>query len=154
VKTHFLQGQGGVLIPKKVRYKCTRFVFVVNKIGAAEFGQAAWYSDTVETKEALSRFAHRYASDFNHMNMNGHQFLAEEIMKIVNRELDSYPANPRRGTWGEGDLCYSWYQTGIVPLQYASLVEIEQYDPRNEKYALSTCKVGLLLIILLIHPDI
>jgi len=105
-------------------------------------------------KEALSRFAHRYASDFNHMNMNGHQFLAEEIMKIVNRELDSYPANPRRGTWGEGDLCYSWYQTGIVPLQYASLVEIEQYDPRNEKYALSTCKVGLLLIILLIHPDI
>jgi len=89
-------------------------------------------------KEALSRFAHRYASDFNHMNMNGHQFLAEEIMKIVNRELDSYPANPRRGTWGEGDLCYSWYQTGIVPLQYASLVEIEQYDPRNEKYALST----------------
>ena len=59
-------------------------------------------------------------------------------MKIVNRELALYPANPQRGTRGEGDLYYSWHQTGIVPLLYASLVEIEQYDPRNEKYALST----------------
>eukprot|EP00957_Ditylum_brightwellii_P105906 8077293-Ditylum_brightwellii.AAC.1 len=31
-------------------------------------------------------------------------------MKIVNRELDSYPANPRRGTWGEA--------TGPPPSMY------------------------------------
>ena len=58
-----------------------------------------------------------FGPDFHHLGPVGHSVVAQQVIKLI----DSMPPPQNgvgslfRGTWGKGDTCFSWYETGQKP---------------------------------------
>ena len=69
----------------------------------------------------------------------GHQLIAEKIRDIVDEQnILKLPKKLRDdvGTWGSGDQCSLWYETGYgMPLKYSKL-RLRQFSRAKNKYAL------------------
>lgn len=86
---------------------------------------------------------HRFPlfTDLVHPNDEGHSVIAHDIQNILAK------ANPKHsnriGTWGGGDFCASWFQSGTIennhnnnlPLRSPS-TPLNKFDQKNGKYAL------------------
>lgn len=89
----------------------------------------------------LLRFRFKFFADLVHLNDYGHRVVASEIKRILVK------ARPRRsdnlGSWGDGDFCASWFQTGSFETHmdgrevvHSPLTRITLFDEKNEKYAM------------------
>jgi hypothetical protein len=61
-----------------------------------------------------------FGPDYHHLSKNGHHFVAQEIYRLVNLPGDKFPmieSDPAINdhTWGQGDQCYSWFESGKSP---------------------------------------
>jgi hypothetical protein len=84
-----------------------------------------------------------FGPDFHHLSAKGHDMVARELVKMILPTMSKAAMTTnehKKGTWGAGDQCYTWYETGLVP----SSIRIEGGTMKNfvkkEKWALN---VGL-----------
>jgi len=79
---------------------------------------------------------HYYMKDRHHLNFDGHALVAQGIREVIQ---DHIPHGGVRagglhiGTWGRGDQCYSWFDTGDSPLEHLH-GEIRRFQD-HQKYA-------------------
>jgi len=65
-----------------------------------------------------------FAPDRHHLNYEGHSLVAAGIRNILNqKEISRKIELGKRndvivGSWGRGDFCYIWFNTGISPLHH------------------------------------
>ena len=81
-----------------------------------------------------------FLDDMHHFSKKGHVKIASDLANIITEQMTRMNLNqhpPRDdGTWGRGDDCYSWYQTGKAPRDIKlSGGTMTQFKPRNQKYA-------------------
>ncbi len=59
-----------------------------------------------------------FGQDFHHLNAAGHQQVARGLLRLLD-SLKVEPPSPSchycDGTWGKGDICFSWFETGETP---------------------------------------
>merc|ERR1712157_575042 len=53
------------------------------------------------------------AEDYVHLSTSGHNFVAWGMNKIVKEKKTK--RSDKIGTWGEGDVCKNWIQSGEIP---------------------------------------
>ncbi len=84
---------------------------------------------TLPLNDDPNSMKHWFASDTHHLNENGHAIVAEGIRNLLLQHsimTNSGWLNPHRsrlstssqGSWGRGDQCYIWFETGISPLDH------------------------------------
>lgn len=85
-----------------------------------------------------------FNEDWLHLSKEGHQLVSQRIhsllQKIIPNDSKSNNVDSRNilGTWGKGDACYSWYETGIDILKHSDDVKMENFQrSANAKYALN-----------------
>lgn len=67
-----------------------------------------------------------FSPDMHHLSKEGHKIVANGIKDIVNNApMKGYRVNP----WGVGDMCFNWFMTGDVPLQYSGEAFERQISP-------------------------
>jgi len=84
-------------------------------------------------------------TDIVHWNQKGHDFVAQGIKKLL-LQLHPKPSN-KLGTWGDGDSCNMWYNTGNVTIKYSPVEEIQLKEFAPSKYALEISSEGGELIV-------
>jgi hypothetical protein len=75
--------------------------------------------------EALLQFGHLFDGDFLRLALPGHQYVAQEISRVVST-IPREP--PTLNPWQEPDQCISWYGVGIeanIPYQNMSIKKID-----------------------------
>jgi hypothetical protein len=94
---------------------------------------------------------HWFGPDYHHLSSQGHAMVANHLAKMLRDE--SIVGSPKRfdihgiplapdegiGSWGEGDQCYSWYETGTHPDIRVDGGTVKNFV-KNDKWAVS---VGL-----------
>jgi len=102
------------------------------------------YNDDV--RKSLKKYGHFYSEDYHGLTKEGHFRLFNAITNAVKVHLqtDHYRRNPRLGTWGQGDECFSWYTSGNIEsqpgLRYKrNGLQMEEFETKEgQLYALST----------------
>lgn len=61
-----------------------------------------------------------FMEDLHHFSTEGHLLIAKDLERIIKEEIDINinlldDQIGKVGSWGRGDKCYSWFQTGQVP---------------------------------------
>lgn len=90
----------------------------------------------------LIRYRFRFFVDLVHPNDYGHKIIAKDIQSIISK------VKPKRsdklGSWGDGDFCSSWFQTGEQETEalISRLTPIKLFDEKNRKYAIELRKKG------------
>eukprot|EP00591_Stephanopyxis_turris_P006505 CAMPEP_0195507032 /NCGR_PEP_ID=MMETSP0794_2-20130614/558_1 /TAXON_ID=515487 /ORGANISM="Stephanopyxis turris, Strain CCMP 815" /LENGTH=425 /DNA_ID=CAMNT_0040633565 /DNA_START=40 /DNA_END=1317 /DNA_ORIENTATION=+ len=110
---------------------------------AKEVGAHMYILPRPKTEElALEGYRHLFNSeDMHHLSERGHKEFARGIKEIVEEALGTYPVDPRLGTWGEGDKCISWYESGECPLEHSANVILK---PLDERYGFkNSLEIGL-----------
>jgi len=79
--------------------------------------------------------------DLVHPNDEGHSVIARDIQKIISETQPKH--SDRVGTWGDGDFCSSWFQSGAIDINHHNSIALRspstpltKFDEKNEKYAL------------------
>jgi len=91
-------------------------------------------------KERFPLFA-----DLVHPNDEGHALIARDIKKIISKVKTK--RSDRVGTWGDGDFCASWFQSGAIDHNHHNNIALRspntplnKFDEKKEKYALEFLK--------------
>merc|ERR1712157_499229 len=85
-----------------------------------------------------------YAEDYVHLSPAGHKYVKHGIQRIVSQTQTK--RSDEVGSWGEGDICSTWIESGKIPSQgFQTDGEMEKFDDRG-KYALEYYKDGHILI--------
>ena len=57
-----------------------------------------------------------FGPDYHHLSEGEHKFVAKAIVELLQSDqvqpLPSSAKNNNDPSWGQGDLCFSWYKTG------------------------------------------
>lgn len=72
---------------------------------------------------------HLFSHDFHHLNEDGHKFIAGEVREILREHSlitdkgwlmtnSNSETKKSSGSWGKGDQCYNWFETGQSPLEH------------------------------------
>lgn len=84
-------------------------------------------------KSRRPRFA-----DFVHPNEYGHSVIADELATLIFEAKAK--RSDRLGSWGEGDICQSWFRDGLIDNDtrkfIAFNVPMKKFDEKNGKHAL------------------
>mmetsp|Transcript_11357 Transcript_11357/g.16471 ORF Transcript_11357/g.16471 Transcript_11357/m.16471 type:complete len:567 (-) Transcript_11357:80-1780(-) len=91
-----------------------------------------------DPKVSIVESRHLFSQDFTRLSTEGHHVISLGILGIVYRQFNSYPRHPRIGTWGDGDVCHSWYMSGDCPLERSPNLVMEKFKSIATQYALST----------------
>jgi len=68
-----------------------------------------------------------FAEDGHHLNAKGHSVVAKglreilmqiSVMTIDGTSMSDHGDLSPSGTWGKGDQCHSWFETGVSPLEH------------------------------------
>ena len=94
----------------------------INHVIVDEVGGMIYKFPTPNSVEESVEQKQWFQDDMHHFSKKGHVKIALDLKRIITEQmtrmnLDKHP--PRDddgGRWGRGDNCYSWYQTGKVPL--------------------------------------
>ena len=109
------------------------------------------YSLPMPNTPQIALDEHWFGPDYHHLSNEGHALVAEHLVKLLQdeqitgppKQLDIYgiPLAPDKdiGSWGEGDQCYSWYETGIHPNIRVDGGTVKNFV-KNDKWAVN---VGL-----------
>ena len=126
-----------VLSDKNIEWKWNEFELqLANKIRAktAEIiesvGGISW-AFPLEDNPNPEALKYLFSSDFHHLNEHGHKLVGDAIRDILIKKSiideagwlkpnseNKISVGPSYGTWGKGDQCYSWYETGQSPLEH------------------------------------
>jgi len=85
------------------------------------FGGAVW---SFPINNALNEVFPLFTSDRHHLNSDGHSLVAAGIRDIVRQRILSSEVGMSKlvhdiaGSWGKGDFCYTWFETGRSPLNH------------------------------------
>jgi len=86
-----------------------------------------------------------YFADLVHLNEEGHRYVANGIRNIL-EETKAERSN-HVGTWGDGDHCASWIETGEVTNKFkTSGSNVIKFDSEKEKYALELDRIKTVAI--------
>jgi len=95
------------------------------------------YEDVDEKTLMLSSMK-MFAGDWFHLSEDGHREVAQAVRVILKN--NPIKRSDEVGTWGKGDLCYQWYETGKVDIPFSDVVTLDEYKPG--KYALQFPSTG------------
>lgn len=90
-----------------------------------------------------------FSADWQHLSLAGHQKVAKEVEKIVEKEIVRYnPSTAKRGDWGEGDQCTSWFVEGDIPHEYSGASTVLPFEGfgGSAKYALQFKGPGKIVV--------
>lgn len=60
-----------------------------------------------------------FAGDWHHLSPKGHEKVADDLMEMIKEHITSEGhIEPILGTWGLGDTCHIWFNTGETNLLY------------------------------------
>jgi hypothetical protein len=104
-----------------------------------------------DNQKSSGEMRERIPTDYEYaLSPRGHEVLAEEIRQVVDGQdilrVDSLQQQQRNivGTWGSGDQCQLWYETGNgTPNGYSKLLLRKFSTSRNDKYALEVPTTGI-----------
>jgi hypothetical protein len=105
----------------------------------------------IDNQKSSGEARERLPRDYEYaLSPRGHKVLAEQIMQVVHGQdilrVDSLQQQQQRnivGTWGSGDQCQLWYETGNgTPRRYSKLLLRKFSTSRNDKYALEVPTTG------------
>jgi len=94
------------------------------------------YKDVDEKTLMLSTMK-MFAGDWFHLSEDGHREVAQAVKVILKN--NPIKRSDEVGTWGTGDLCYKWYETGKVDIAFSDAV-VKNFKPG--KYALQFPSTG------------
>lgn len=105
---------------------------VVGKVGGFMYG----FPMPQTPAEALQWFGH----DFHHLSTAGHRHVALGVLRLIQSLKNEHSPKCRfslkdcDGTWGKGDICFSWFETGKTPHLLIEGGKMLEFAPN--KYAL------------------
>jgi hypothetical protein len=66
-----------------------------------------------------------FSSDWHHLSAHGHQFIANNLLAYLQTVTQDVFKPKRLGTFGMGDQCWNWFESGDVQLDYVNA------EPKN-----------------------
>jgi hypothetical protein len=60
-----------------------------------------------------------FSDDWHHMSATGHRMIAQEMLDILSTVKHDVFKEKRIGSFGVGDQCYNWFQSGDIDVQYS-----------------------------------
>eukprot|EP00549_Striatella_unipunctata_P026044 CAMPEP_0118710582 /NCGR_PEP_ID=MMETSP0800-20121206/23479_1 /TAXON_ID=210618 ORGANISM="Striatella unipunctata, Strain CCMP2910" /NCGR_SAMPLE_ID=MMETSP0800 /ASSEMBLY_ACC=CAM_ASM_000638 /LENGTH=403 /DNA_ID=CAMNT_0006614815 /DNA_START=319 /DNA_END=1530 /DNA_ORIENTATION=+ len=92
-----------------------------------------------DARVAMARYGHWFDTDWHHLSDKGHAAVAHAIESKL-EQLSVDPAKQMRtaklGSWGDGDACISWFESGDCPIGYSDGVILKAMDSSNKKHSL------------------
>lgn len=94
--------------------------------------------EKIDVKNLLLSTRSMFSDDWFHLSEEGHRVVAQAVKDF----LQTIPVkrSDEVGTWGKGDLCHKWYESGKVDIPFSDGVTMNQYKPG--KYALQFPSTG------------
>ena len=87
-----------------------------------------------------------FGSDLHHLTSFGHRLLADGILQLLNPLKNLlFNDQKRLGSFGKGDQCYNWFETGQMQLEIESdgkgttmvdMLDQTSENPQDKKYVL------------------
>jgi len=104
--------------------------------------------DTESDMKNLIKSRFPLFADFVHLNESGHSAVAKELTTFLS-EVQAKRSD-RIGTWGDGDVCYSWFHDGLIADDHRknfrfNNIQMNKFDEKNEKHALELKKKSTIL---------
>jgi len=88
--------------------------------------------ETIDVKHLLLSTRRMFSDDWFHLSEEGHWEVARSIQALL--QTLRAQRSDELGTWGKGDLCHKWYETGTVQIPFSQQVSLAQFKP--SKHAL------------------
>uniref|UniRef100_A0A7S1Z2V5 Uncharacterized protein n=1 Tax=Ditylum brightwellii TaxID=49249 RepID=A0A7S1Z2V5_9STRA len=95
---------------------------------------------SLDPKETILKYHEYFSQDFRGLSIRGHVLLLKAIRQATKTGMETYPMEPRIGTWGDGDKCSSWYTSGVITENHSPSLVMEQFTFSSSRklFALST----------------
>jgi len=119
---------------EKVKNAVNAHLFGIEELRSGEWNNKDW----VASKLPLFH-------DIVHFSQSGHDYVANGIKSLL-QTLQPKPSN-NLGTFGEGDSCHMWYNSGEVDIDYNPKEQIKLNEFSHTKFALEIPFEGGDLII-------
>lgn len=59
-----------------------------------------------------------FSDDWHHLAAKGHRMIAQSLLNLL-QPMKAQVFRPKQlGTWGAGDQCYNWFQSGEIDVEY------------------------------------
>jgi len=123
-----------IALHRKIKNVVGGYLFGLDEINSVEWNNKDWVANR------LSLFY-----DIVHYSQSGHDFVANGIKDLL-RSIQPNASN-NLGSWGDGDSCHMWYNTGIVAIDYNPKEEMKLNEFSLAKFALEIPYSGGELII-------
>jgi len=112
---------GSYLTLLKERNAHNKFIrdrYLAIKRAMKEVGGIVYSIPTPKSIQKSSELRQWFMDDLHHFSTEGHLLIAKDLERIIKEEIDINQLDDdigKVGSWGRGDKCYSWFQTGQVP---------------------------------------
>mmetsp|Transcript_18438 Transcript_18438/g.28462 ORF Transcript_18438/g.28462 Transcript_18438/m.28462 type:complete len:350 (-) Transcript_18438:13-1062(-) len=85
-----------------------------------------------------------FADDMQHVTAEGHEVIAFGIHQMLVEKQIVVEKSDEVGTWGDGDLCDTWYWSGEVSksLSVSRNMRMNQFNTKSNKWALELSNEG------------
>jgi len=101
-------------------------------------------NNKVNAQHEMLKKANYFAVDWLHLSRDGHEKVARDLIEVIHKLMNTrttpIPNNDDNvGTWGSGDTCFFWYESGDIDnqfVQYSENVKLVKFSKAWNKFAL------------------
>mmetsp|Transcript_21261 Transcript_21261/g.32705 ORF Transcript_21261/g.32705 Transcript_21261/m.32705 type:complete len:486 (+) Transcript_21261:122-1579(+) len=97
--------------------------YTINSLVASYNAIPITWGDEENIERSLIDTVELHNDDGTMLNQAGHDFLASKIIEVARKANVSRTSVIDLGTWGQGDVCHTWYDSGELSLSTGTLVE-------------------------------